>query len=92
MNCLPSGDRTTQRSELAVFASLGLAGVMVVLLAVSQTSRFVADSDRIGAALAGRPASPLLASPADDSQSIVTNKAAPGQYRAAASASSPGEV
>ena len=43
------------RSEMAVFLCLGLAGVMMVSLALNRMTRFVTESDRIAAALAGRP-------------------------------------
>ena len=51
MNRLPGCDRTTHRSELAVFASLGLAGALMVALALAQMSQFVADSEHVTAAL-----------------------------------------
>jgi hypothetical protein len=39
-----------------VFVSLSLAGVMMVSLALSEMTRFVADSDRVAAAFSGNPA------------------------------------
>jgi len=59
MNRLPCCDRTTRRSEVAVFLSLGLAGAMMVAMAATQMTRFVAGSDRIAASLAAQ-SSPAL--------------------------------
>jgi hypothetical protein len=83
MNRLPCCDQTTRRSELAVFASLGLAGVMLVVFAAAQMTKFVAGSDRLTAALADRAESPAVVTPADDSRSAATDVSAPANSRAA---------
>jgi hypothetical protein len=72
MNRLPCCDRTTQRSELAVFASLGFAGVVMVALALVQMTRFVASADQVAAAVQMRQAAPTAAA-ARDSKIVVTN-------------------
>jgi len=77
MNLLPSCDRTTQRSELAVFLSLGLAGVMMILLATAQMTSFVAGSDLLNAALTGRPAPLMAPAQADANGAGVTNVSGP---------------
>jgi hypothetical protein len=46
MNRLPCCDRTTRRSETAVFASLGLAGLISISVAASAFVKFVGGSDR----------------------------------------------
>jgi hypothetical protein len=51
MNRLPVSDRTTCRSELAVFASLGFAGVLMVALATSQATRLTGGGDHIATGL-----------------------------------------
>jgi hypothetical protein len=51
MNRLPFSDRTTCRSELAVFASLGFAGVLMVVLATSQVTRLTGSGDHIATGL-----------------------------------------
>ncbi len=45
MHTLPGFDRTTRRSEFAVFVTLGLAGVLLVGLALAQMTEFVAERD-----------------------------------------------
>jgi hypothetical protein len=52
MNRLPFSDRTTFRSESAVFASLGFAGVLMVVLATSQITKIAGGGDRITSGLA----------------------------------------
>jgi hypothetical protein len=84
MNRLPGGDPTTRWSESVVFASLGLAGVLMVALAAAQMTKFVAGSDRVAAALAGRPASLAVATPADDALAVATDVSGPVDSRAAA--------
>lgn len=71
MNLLPGLDGATRRSELAVFISLGFAGVLMVALAAVQMTRFVADSDRMGAA------------PTDNSRIVSNNVCGPVNARAA---------
>ncbi len=90
MNQLPGCDRTTQRSETAVYASLGLAAVLMVALALVQTSKYVAGSDRIAAALAPQPAA--LATTADVGKNVVTNTAKPAGERANVPVPAPDKV
>jgi hypothetical protein len=60
-----------------VFAGLGLAGVLMVALAMAQMPRFVAGGDRSTAALAG-PTEPLAAcTPTDDRRAGPTNMTGP---------------
>lgn len=92
MTRLPSVDRTTQQSELAVFASLGLAGVVMVALALIQTTKYVAGSDRIAAALASPPTVFTTALPSDPAKPGVTNAATPAGERASAPAVAPDKV
>jgi hypothetical protein len=73
MNRLPCCDRTTHQSELAVFASLGLAGVIMVALALAQMSQFVAGSDRMTAALTVRRAPLATATPVEIRLNGATN-------------------
>ena len=70
MNRLPCFDQTTQRLEAAVFASLGFAGVLMVSLALVETSRFVANHDQIAAALS-KPQELLAATPAGGGTTVV---------------------
>ena len=92
MNRLPSWDRTTRRSELAVFASLGLAGVLMVALAAAQMTKFVAGSDRLAAALAGRAESLAVATPAENGRAVATNLLRPADARAAARPHATGRI
>jgi len=77
---------------LAVFAGLGLATVMMVALALVQTTKFVAGSDRIAAALSGRQESLASTAPTHDGKTIATNVAAPAAQQAGARARTPGKV
>jgi hypothetical protein len=56
MKVLPGFDRTTERSEFAVFVTLGLAGVMLVGLALAQMTEFIGERDPLLGAL-GAPRS-----------------------------------
>lgn len=73
MNRLPSYDRGTRRSEMAVFLSLGLAGLATLSLAAAEMARFVAGSDRIVAALSAPPA-------AVEGASNLASKTAPTNF------------
>ena len=73
MNRLPCCDRATRRSEVVVFLSLGLAGMMMVALTAVQMTKFVAGSDRITAALAGRQAPPSARTLAESDRRPITN-------------------
>lgn len=92
MNRLPCCDLTTQRSELAVFASLGFVGVMMVALAAAQMTKFVAGSDRMTAALAGRTMSPVVTPLADERRAATTNVGGSAAVRAAARVHTNGKV
>ena len=92
MNRLPGCDLTTRRSELAVFASLGLVGVMMVAFAVTQMTKFVSGSDRMTAALAGPTVSLAIATLAEESQTGATNVNASAAARAAARNRATGKV
>lgn len=80
------------RSELAVFAGLGLAVVMMIALALVQTTKFVAGSDRIAAALSGRQASLAGTVPAAAGRTIATNLAMPAARHANDRIRPPGDV
>ena len=58
--------------EMAVFAGLGFAGVFMLSLALIETSRFVAGSDQIAAALAN-PRESLAAASANGGNAVATN-------------------
>lgn len=90
MNRLPCCDRTTRRSELAACASLGLAGVMMVALAVVQMTKFVAGADQIAAAVQSPQAA--LAGAAREIKAVVTNTVESPAQRAAVPAVIPGKV
>lgn len=92
MTRLPCGGRTTQQSELAVFASLGLAGVLMISLALLQMTKYVAGSDRIAVALMLQPAGLVGVSPRDDGKMVLTNTVRPVGERANAPAGSPDRV
>ena len=92
MNRLPSCDRTTQRSEMAVYASLGLAAVVMISLALVQTTKYVAGSDQIAAALSPQSAALATTTPAGGGKTILTNAAKPPGARATAPAVSPDKV
>ena len=92
MTRLPSVDRTTQQSEMAVFASLGLAAVLMISLALIQMTKFVACSDRIAAALTLQPAGFAGVSPEADGKIVFTNTVWPAGERANAPAGSPDQV
>ena len=66
-----------------MFASLGLAGVMMVAMAAAQMTKFVAGSDRITAALAIQRAPLAVATPADASRTGTTNASRPADAHAA---------
>ncbi len=83
MNRLPCCDRTTGRSELAVFASPGSPGVMIVALAAAQMTKFVAGSDRMTAALAGQTEPLAVATAAMDNRNVATKVSGPADSRAA---------
>jgi hypothetical protein len=91
MNRLPGCDRTTARSEMALFASLGLAGLLMVALATVEMSGFVAGSDRIAAALNGQP-SVATAEPDGGSKTAATNRVSPATERANVPLQVPGKV
>ena len=76
----------TRRSELAVFASLGLAGIVMVVFAAAQMTKFVAGSDRMTAALAGRTGSLAVATLAEESRTGGTNASGTGVTRTVTSA------
>ena len=92
MNRLPCCDLTTRRSELVVFASLGLVGVMMVAFAATQMTKFVAGSDRMTAALAGRTGSLAVATLAEESRTGGTNASGPAAARAAVRHRIPGKI
>ena len=92
MNRLPCCDRTTHRSELAVFASLGLAGVMMVALALAQMSQFVAGGDRMTAALTIQDAPLATAAKAEVSLNVATNVNRRAEARAATRGLSNGKI
>jgi hypothetical protein len=76
MNRLPFSDRTTCRSELAVFASLGFAGVLMVALATSQMARLVGGGDQISAGIEA-------ASLTDSNRAVATKVSGPAGSRTA---------
>lgn len=78
MNRLPCCDRMTSRSESAVFASLGFAGLLMVVLAAAQATWFVVGGDRINAGLEA-------ASPTGESGAIATKGLGPSEPSAAQS-------
>ena len=73
MTRLPCCDRTTVRSELAVFASLGLAGVMMVALALFQVTWEVTGGSHQDAARAGWTKSSAVPTTAGAVQPAATN-------------------
>lgn len=79
-------------SELTVFASLGLAGVLVVALAAARMTKFVTGSDRMTTALAGRAFSLAVTKPADERRAVVTNVGESARAGAAARDHTNGEV
>ena len=83
MNRLPCCDRTTHRLEFAGFASLGLAGVMMVALALAPMSGFVTGRDRMAAARAGQAAPVMAPASADATWASATNVNRPPAARAA---------
>ncbi len=60
-----------QRGEAVAFASLGLAGAVMILFAALSTLNFVAGSDRVIAVLSG--SAPAIARSGTDSKLSVTN-------------------
>jgi hypothetical protein len=91
MNRLPGCDRVTRRSEVAVFLSLGLAGVTMIALALVQMTHFVASGDRIAAALSAPPAA-VAETPAQVGKAQLTNVTANPVPRTAGQALTPGKV
>ncbi len=73
MNRLPGYDHATGRSELAMFASLGLVAVGLIGFAVFHAGRFAEDRDCIVSALSGEPAEPLQAAVVSNTNHAVTN-------------------
>ena len=90
MNRLPGCDRVTRRSEVAVFLSLGLAGVTMISLALTQMTRFVTGSDRIAAALSAPAA--VAETPVQVGKPQLTNGTANPVPRTAGQALGPGKV
>jgi hypothetical protein len=77
---------------LAVFASLGVAALIMLSLALVQTTKFVAGSDRIAAALSERQESLATTAPANDGKTIATNATLPAAQQAGARTRTPGKV
>lgn len=73
MNCLPGFDRTTARSESAVFGALGLTGVLLVALAVAPLANIGGDGDGPPGARSGGTVSPAVAGRADPREVVATN-------------------
>lgn len=92
MTRLPSSDRLTQHAELAVFASLGLAGVLTVSLALIQVTKYVAGGDQVAVVLGGPPTASTTAFPADAAKPSVTNAANPTGERASTPTVAPDKV
>ena len=80
------------RSELAVFASLGVAAVIMLSLTLVQTTKFVAGSDRIAAALSGRQESLAQTAPTNDGKTVATNVTLPATQQAGTRTRTPGKV
>lgn len=76
MNRLPCCDRMTSRSESAVFASLGFAGLMMLALAAAQATWWVGGGDRLSAEFEA-------ASQAGDSRAVATKVIGASDPRAA---------
>jgi hypothetical protein len=76
MNRLPCCDRMTSRSESAVFASLGFAGLLMLALAAAQATWFVSGGERISAGLEA-------ALPTGESGAVATKVIGPLDPRAA---------
>lgn len=73
MNRLPRLDRTTRRSEAAVFASLGLAGIISISFATSAFVKFVSGSDRVVQVLSTNPYGVAHKSPDKNASPALTN-------------------
>ena len=82
MKRLPCCDRPTCRSEFAVFAALGFAGVLMVALAVTQVTKFAERGDPI-------PAGLEAASPLDHTRPVASKMGGPTAERATLSDLSP---
>lgn len=93
MNRLPCYDRTTRRAERAVFASLGLAAIVTIALAVSDAARFISARDCIAAALSVKPA-PALArkGPQHEANTTLTNATSNQTGRRPTAPVAPGKV
>ena len=78
MNRLPSVDPATQRSELAIFTSLGLAGFLMVVLAVFQVTGEVTSGRDFNAARAGWTKQSGVSTTADSVQPAATNSGVGG--------------
>jgi len=70
MNRLPGCDRATARSEFAVFASLGFAGVLMVALVAAQATSHGVSRGRISAGLE-------TVSPSEGNRAIAIKVGAP---------------
>ena len=66
-------DQTTQRAGWVAFASLGLAGIMVVAFPEAPKKKLVAANDYTPTALAGRTRSLALAALADDIRFVTSD-------------------
>ena len=89
---LPAGDHTTRQAETAVFASLGLAALLMILMALVEAHKFVAGSSQIAAALNAKQKSLAAAPPAPEGKIIATNAVVPGRRPAGTPATSPDKV
>ena len=72
MNLLPCCDRTTVRLELAMFATLSVAAVVMVVLAASQVTGAVARRSGPQAARAGWTISSAVSPTNDDVRPAAT--------------------
>ena len=92
MNRLPCIDRTTRRSETAVFASLALAGIASIVFATSAVVKFVDGSDRIVAELSGNADAVACKTPVAGAPATLTNDTTIQSRRSPTAPAAPGKV
>ena len=92
MNRLPCIDRTTRRSETAVFASLALAGIVSIVFTAGAVMKFVEGSEHVVAALSGKPCCVMHKTPATEAPATLTNVTTLGGQRLPIAAAAPGKV
>jgi len=92
MNRLPCCDRTTRHSEAAVFASLGLAGMISISFATSAFVSFVNGSNRVVEALSNSAYGVARKSPDKTEPPTLTNVTVIHGHRAQPEPAAPGKV